>query len=183
MTKSIVSALLLLLTSCGYHFVTTTADEHAKTVTVPAIDGDKDGSLAMNVIHELTRGSNFRYTKHQSDYILQIEVLGHRLEDIGFRYDINTRGTATRNLVPTESRENFLVEVTLVDRASNKPILGPTRILTKVDYDHDYYLNKGALNTFSLGQVNDIETTEDLLPIPLERNVARRIISFLNYSM
>ena len=112
---------------------------------------------------------------------LKVRILNTRYDNIGFRYRHNIENSeeSKRKIIPNESRTKVLAEVTLLDTLSKKVLLGPAHIVGSIDYDHQNYDLNNDINTFSLGQLSDIDTTEDVLTIPLYRDLAYQITTYL----
>jgi hypothetical protein len=168
-------ALLLFTTSCGWH--------HAKhdpcTISVPYATGDSDGLLTAELIQQVEKQGAFSYTQTGGEYTLQVNLLDSRSENIGFRYDPKRLENHKFKTIPDETRRKLLAKVQVIHSASQKVILGPAYILGQADFDHQYYNLNSNTNKFSLGQLTDIDTTYDVIDIPLHRDLARQIATYL----
>lgn len=149
------------------------------TLTVPFVDGDRDGSLTQALIHEVTLHTPFSYVCANSVYELRVRLLDIREENIGFRYDRHKKGKLRHAIIPTELRMTALAEVTLYDATTGEVLIAPTPVEAYVDCDHDYYCNRDAVNVFSLGQLADIDAAREAALHPLNVKLARNVADFL----
>lgn len=175
-----LSALLLALalSSCGYRLGTGGITEQYSKISVPYVKDDLDGSLTAAIIQEIGRSSSLEYTSCPEELILEVKIIDFNDENIGFRYDRRKRGGLKKRIIPIETRMTENVEVTLTD-LSGKVILGPAVVTASIDFDHDYYSSHHSVNIFSLGQLNDIESAEDIVHIPLNQRLARAIVNYI----
>lgn len=181
----LVLALALVataLTSCGYHFGQGSIPNQYRSISVPYIIGDEDGDLTAAVIKEIGAYGGLCYRDRGADLILKASILDIVDEDIGFRYQRNKNGTINKNVVPIETRISTIVELSVVEAATCKVILGPVIITTPIDFDHDYYSSRDGVNVFTLGQVNDVEEAYDSVMRPLNRATARKIVEYISES-
>ncbi|MFQ5729847.1 MAG: hypothetical protein ACE5GN_05765, partial [Waddliaceae bacterium] len=88
----------------------------------------------------------------------------------------------THSMIPTETRIKVLAEVTVRDSCSGEMVLGPAKIYASVDYDHDYYFSRDAVNVFSLGQLTDSDAAHDAVQSPLNRALAQKIVDYVIHS-
>lgn len=170
---------LFFLSSCGYQFGSGT-QAPVRTLSVPYVIGDTDGSLTASLINYLSRSGVFEYRQSDGAGILKVKLLDFRDENIGFRYDRNQNGRLTKSIIPTETRLSGLAEVVVVDACSGCILLGPTVISTSVEFDHEYYSSRDGINVFSLGQLTDIDEARDAAQSePLNQELARMIVDYL----
>jgi len=166
---------LILCTSCGYHFSKTCY----KTISVPYVCEDRSGELTAALVRELS--NTFCYRKDGGDLILHAKICSFHEDNVGYRYerkkDKNVRFTHT--LIPTETRLSVFVEFSLEDATTGCLIVGPTRITSDVDYDHDYYFTRDGVNAFSLGQLTDIDEAHDAALLPLYQDLAKKIGDYI----
>ncbi len=170
---------LFLLIGCHYQFGHGDLSTRYFTISVPYVDGDKDGELTANLIEKISTSGAFQYRHSGGELILKAKVIELRDENIGFRYDRKKQGNLKRAIVPTETRLNALVEVSVIEAATNKIMRGPTRITASIDFDHDYYYSRNAVNIFSLGQLSDIDAAYDAVMRPLNRCLAEKIVDYI----
>jgi hypothetical protein len=167
------------LTGCHYQFGHGELSNCYSTISVPYISGDEEGELTAELIKQFTTSGAFSYLPYGGDLILKAEFIELRDENIGFRYDRKKRGDLKKAIIPTETRLNALVEVTLIESATGYVLRGPTRIFASVDFDHDYYSSRHAVNIFSLGQLSDIDAAHDAVMHPLNRRLAEKIADYI----
>lgn len=170
-----------LVTACGYRCgLEMQTYEKRPSIEIPYIKGDLDGGLTAAVIKYVTRSGAYEYRANGASYILNVCNLEIDETDIGFRYDRKKRGKLTRDTIPTEERITATAEVSVVEAASGKVILGPEVITASVDYDHDYYFSRNGVNIFSLGQLTDLEEAYDAVQVPLHNELAKAIAEYLS---
>lgn len=170
---------LLAATGCGYSFGEGGAACSYRTISVPFIQGDWNGELTAAVIHEIAQTGCFEYKKDGGALELKIRIIDFRDVNIGFRYDRKRTGELRKSIIPTESRLGVTVEVALINTATCETVLGPVKINSNVDFDHDYYKSLHAINIFSLGQLSDYDAAYDAAYRPLNRNLAKKISDFI----
>lgn len=172
--------LILLLTGCGYRFQEESIASCYPTISVPYVQGDRDGRLTAEIIKKLSTSSTFDYVNDCGHLILCIKVIEFRDENIGFRYDRDGEGNLQRSVVPAETRSSLLVDVRGIDCASGKIVLGPAKISARVDFDHEYYSSPNEINVFSLGQLSDSDEAQDVAYHPLNVELAQKIVDYIN---
>lgn len=170
------------MTSCQYKFGYGEMSSRYPTLSIPYVDGDRDGDLTAELITKATRSGAFRYVSCGGEYILNVKLLELRDENIGFRYDRKKRGDLRKTIIPTETRLIAIAEAALIEAGTNQVIQGPVRITASVDFDHTDYRNWKAVNSFSLGQLNDIDAAYDAAVHPLNRQLAEKIIDYVMVS-
>ncbi len=171
--------LLLLLASCGYHFEDETVATRYSTVSVPFVEGDWDGNLTAAIVEQIGRTGCYTYQHGEGALILKVVLIGFDDKNIGFRYDRNSKGHLRHTIIPTETRLTAEVEVTLIEAASQTPVLGPVCLTASVEFDHDYESPLSSINIFSLGQLNDYDAAYDAVHRPLNRILAQKIVDFI----
>jgi len=181
---STVLAALLLFTfsSCQYQFGHGELSRQYSTISVPYIEGDKEGDLTAEVIKRIGTSGSFRYESSGGDLILFVKVIDYKNEDIGYRYDRKKHGQLKKVLIPTETRLNAQAEVMIKDACTGQIIRGPSVITAGIDFDHDFYFSRHEINVFSLGQLNDIDAAQDAVMQPLNRNLAAKIVDYVTNS-
>lgn len=170
---------LLLLTGCGYKMGQGELPCKYRTVCVPFVAGDKTGEMTTLLVEEISKSSPFRYDSRSGELVLEVAIIDIFEENIGFRHDRNKRGKIIDSIIPTETRITILAEVIARESCSGCVVLGPARINASVDFDHDYYYSRHAVNIFSLGQVTDIDEARDAVKAPLYRVLAEKIVDYL----
>lgn len=176
-----VSSIFIVIStaSCGYHMGTGEAVSPYRTVQVPLVKGDIDGSLTQEVVKELAQRGCVISQANTCSLILHVNLLEIWDEDIGFRYDRNKKGELTHSIVPVETRVFAKAEVYLEDGRQGCTLLGPVRIEAWHDYDNDYYYSQNGVNVFSLGELSDYETSKEAAKRPLYRALSRKIADYV----
>lgn len=177
--KTLSLAILLFLTACGYRFEEDSIAPRQTTITVPYVVGDWDGSLTAAIVEQIGRTGCYTYQRNGGALTLQVELGDFVDENIGFRYDRDKHGDLRHSIIPTETRLTAKVQVTLVDTASGKPILGPACLTASTHFDHDYESPLNSVNIFSLGQLSDYDDAYDAACRPFYRQIAQKIVDFI----
>ncbi len=170
---------LLFLTSCGYQFGTGSHISTYRTISIPYVQDDWDGSLTAAIVKQMAQSSNLIYRETGGSLTLKVRILDYYDENIGFRYDRKKNGELRHIIIPDETRTTIDVEVILMEAATGRSLAGPTRISASVEYDHDYYSNRDAINIFSLGQLTDIDEAYDAAQKPLNQRLAEKIVAYV----
>lgn len=189
-------AVALLITSCGYRFGQGAVISQYRTVTVPFVEGDRDGTFTAALVEDISRSGCLTYHCEGGELILYVTLLDLYDENVGYRYDRKKESkendgdgeeengekeeVLTHSIIPIETRVHVLAEVTLVEACSGCEVLGPVQLHEFVDFDHDYYFSREGINVFSLGQVNDIDTAHDDVFKPLSHKLAQKIVDYIN---
>jgi hypothetical protein len=168
--------LLFVFNSCGYQFE---YQDVKKTIDVPFIAGDPQGEFTTKLIYLLNASGHYRTGGSNSRYCLSVSIIGNKEQNVGFRYDRNNNGQLLNTVIPAESRWSLLVEVELYDRYLGQKILGPSRISTSYDFDHDWYTTFDEINVYSLGQITDYFDAKDQVQTPLYEKLAQKIVDLL----
>ncbi len=177
--KRLALALLFLTTSCGWHVANNYSKANARTLSIPYAYGDGDGLLTTELVAQIEKETGFNYVRSGGEYTLKVTLLDTKSENIGFRYDPHKLENGKKKLIPDEVRRRVLAKVTLVRSATNQEVLGPAYIMGQCEFDHRYYNLSHNINRFSLGQLTDIDTTYDVVNVPLQRDLARQIAYWL----
>lgn len=177
---SILTLLCLSLTGCGYHFGTGGVIQSYRTISVPYVEGDWDGTITTTIVKQLTQYGRLVYRDRGGSLILKVRIIDFYDDNIGFRYDIKKSGKPRKALIPDETRTTVVAEVTVVEAASGCVLLGPVQLSAETEYDHDYYSNRDAINVFSLGQLTDIDEAYDAAQKPLNQRLAEKIVDYVN---
>lgn len=184
-------AFALVVCSCGYHFGQGAIISQYRTVTVPFVEGDRDGTFTAALVEDISRSGCLTYRCEGGEVILYVTLLDLYDENVGYRYDRKKESkddgdehdkeeALTHSIIPIETRVHVLAEVTLVEACSGCEVLGPVQLREFVDFDHDYYFSREGINVFSLGQVNDIDTAHDDVFKPLSHKLAQKIVDYIN---
>lgn len=178
-SSAFLIVLILLCGSCGYRVGESGPLVAYRSISVPYVEGDLRGELTAALIRELTATGGFDYCAEGGSLELQVRLLEVREDNVGFRYYRNQQGRRTHSVIPTETRLNAVVEVTVIETLSNKTLVGPISITASVDFDHDYYSSRNAVNIYSLGQVTDYDAAYETAFRPLNLAIARKVASYL----
>lgn len=173
---------LLLLSSCGYRVAPSMDQKTTKSVSLSFIRGDETGDLTASVVKALSEQPGFEYIADGGSFRLEVSLLDQDQEKIGYRLQNVKNVAADHKIIPSEGRSMALVEVRLIENSSNKVALGPAFILGTAEFDHQNNSLDNNIQRFSLGQLTDIDTTEDVLHIPLYRNLSQKIATWLQSS-
>lgn len=180
--KNIATVLVVLLavclTSCGYQ-LGSGGSLPRMTVGIPFIDGDKDGLFTEELIRQISSRTSLTYSDDNPQTVLIVKLLELRDENVGFRYDRKRSGELRHTIIPVETRLETQAEITLYSVGSGCILLGPVVVGATIDFDHEYYPNRNAVNVFSLGQLTDIDAARDAAILPLSRELARRVADYL----
>lgn len=180
MPQKLALLVLLFLTGCGYRWGDGGAIPCSyRTVSIPYIEGDMDGQLTAALIQQISESGVLAYQESCGALTLNIEVIDLEDENIGFRYDRKKDGCFTSAIIPDETRLTIIVELTGVETCSGNVIMGPVRIKADVEFDHDYYSSRNAVNVFSLGQLTDYDEAYDAAQTPLSQRLARKIVDYV----
>lgn len=177
--RNIFLVLLLLLSSCQYRFGQGILSEKYQTISIPFIEGDREGDFTAELVRQIATSGAFVYQPNGGDLVLIVKVVDYAEENIGFRYERKKTGRLKHVVVPSETRIEILTDVSLIDASSGCVIKGPTRIAASVDFDHDYYSSQNAVNIFSLGQLTDIDEARDAVLHPLHLKASQRIVDYI----
>jgi len=171
---SLFLSSILFTAGCGWH--TAVRPEERIAIAIPYASGDKDGRLTSELVEQIEKEGLFRYAPEGSKYVLKVRVLDSKYENIGYRYDPKKLAKEHKDkLIPSETRSRLLAEVTIINSETGKNVLGPVHILSTSEYDHQNYSIDNDINSFSLGQLSDIDTAQAVVNIPLYRNLAKEI--------
>jgi hypothetical protein len=182
MCASLIRSLLVLLffTSCGYRGGQGGTLEVYQTISVPYVEGDWDGSLTAALIKTMSASGALAYRNSGGSLTLRVKVLDYQDQQIGYQYDRHKDGKPRKVVIPNETRTTIVTEVAVFETASGNAVLGPVRISSDVEYDHDYYEPRHHVNVFSLGQLTDIESAFDAAQKPLHDRLAKKIVDYVS---
>lgn len=175
------AVVLILLSGCGYRIGDGGLSRY-QTISIPFVEGDWDGDFTSEIAKEISKSGAFEYKREDGALILFIKLIDLRDENIGFRYDRKKRGTIKKSIIPTETRITAFVEIKVVEAASNEVVLGPVILSSSIDFDHDWYNSRHAVNIFSLGQLSDIDAAREAVGHPLNEALAKKIADYLSDS-
>lgn len=172
----------IILTGCGYQFGQGGVAERYSTISVPIVQGDRDGVITASIIRKITESGAYEYRNWGGALVLNVKVIDVRDQNIGFRYDREKGGKLDNTIIPAETRLTAIAEVSAVDSCSQCTVLGPVFIRACVEFDHDYYNSRDGINVFSLGQVSDYDEAYDAAQRPLSEALATKIVDYVNES-
>ncbi len=163
---------------CGYRFASL---QDCPTISLPYVGGDERGLFTAALIREIECSGAFQYVNAGGELELIVKMFDFREENIGFRYDVNKHGQLTNSLVPAEMRFSTLAEVTVFDTQNGCILLGPIKVASHVDFDHDYFKVRDGQNVFSLGQLTGTEEAKEAASPLLYRKMAEKIVTYLRF--
>lgn len=180
----IMFSSMVLCCSCGsYRWDRSGATQNPlfayRTLTIPYVEGDVDGSITSALIKQVCSNGAFKYRQEGGSLTLKVKVINYFDENIGYRYDRNSHGKRIKSIIPVETRMTLITEVKVIEAASGTVVLGPVNIITSVDFDHDYYSSQNGINIFSLGQLSDIDEAQDAVQLPLNDQLAKKITAYI----
>ncbi len=179
---------LVICSSCGYRYNSFDDSEGAVTLSVPYITGDPDGILTGELIYQLGASGEFSCVRSGAEYALQVVLLSDTHERIGFRYDRdNTSGRIEKNLLGVEDCRRVIAEVSLVDCATGKIVIGPSEVQASVDFDYTdpgspkdlLFKSSEPIMPFSLGQLDSQEGAYDDSARALFKQLSSKIVAGL----
>lgn len=172
--------VLLLFSSCGYRVANQgMLPSRYHTISVCYVEGDREGHLTSELVHELTSCGGFTYCREGGDLLLEVEIVEQEDDVIGYRFDRDENEEVTKRVIATEGRLKAVAEIRGIDCSSGCTIIGPVRVTSAVDYDHDYYSRGVRMPVFSLGQLDDLDVARDVAQKALDTELAREIVSYL----
>ena len=177
--RAVFFIILLCCTSCGWRVADTYSKNNAHTLSIPYAYGDDNGLLTAEVIAQVQKETAFSYVREGGEYTLYVTLLDAKNQSIGFRYDPEKLKNGKKRIIPDEVRRELLAKVSVVHAASNQEVLGPEFIIGSTEFDHRYYNLSHDINNYSLGQLTDIDTTYDVVDVPLQRDLAIQIALWL----
>ncbi len=170
---------LVSTSACGFHLATSVDKESCRTVNIPYVQGDSSGLLTSDLIKYVEKQNPLVFVSEGGSLTLQVKLLDEKYENTGFRYNPHDLHHGKKKIIPNETRQKDLAEVTVIDNKTGTALLGPAYILGATDYDHQNYTLNNDVNVFSLGQLSDIDTSLDALDVPRYRNLAKEIATYL----
>lgn len=177
----LAACLLFLLSACGYHLGQGGQLSAYRTVSIPYVKGDWDGSFTSCLVKEVSQSGTLTYVYSGGALVLQVALVDFQEDNVGFRYDHHKKHDDQKKaIIPSETRITTVAEVSVIEAASGKVIQGPALVSAYVDFDHDYNTSPNGINIFSLGQLTDYDEAEDAAQRPLHVQLARKIVDYLN---
>ncbi len=172
-------AASILFSSCSYKFAPSVEHSSVQTVSIPFISGDEAGELTSRIVYAIEKLPSIRYVPDGGRYTLLVRIIDEDEEKIGYRFQPHKHVAARGKIIPSEGRAQALVEVQLIESGTKKVLIGPGYILGTCEFEHQNNSLNNDINKFSLGQLTDIDTTQDVLFIPLYRNTAEKVALWL----
>lgn len=175
--------LILLLSSCGYHFRN---QEERPTLSIHYVTGDIEGQLTDALIKSITRSGSYQYVRANGDFLLQVHITSSSSTPIGYEYSPNNI-----NLFAIENRNAITAHVQLLDGATLEPLYEPFSVTANIEFD---YANVDAVSAlavptpsgkleplirYSLGQFDSIEGSQEDATLAIYRVLAQKITSAL----
>jgi hypothetical protein len=170
------------MSSCGYQYGHGPLLEKYSSMSIPYIGGDKEGRMTAELVRQLSSSGSFTYKNTDAELKLHVKVLDSHEEHVGYQFARDTNNQVLDAIVPTEGRLRHLVEVSVEEVSSGKILLGPKRISADVDFDFDPDLSQENVTSFSLGQFSAVDSARDVAERPLGKEVAKKIVSYVNNS-
>lgn len=165
---------------CGYHSAGYDNKLSAyKTISVPYVQGDSEGNLTSVLTKTLVDSGILEYKAFDSDVSLIVQIQGSKVEDVGYNRQYNAEGQIETWMNPNERRLSVLVNVSVIDEATQKTILGPVPLSMSVKYDFDQQFSEDNLVQFSLAQYNFFENSERIAYESLNQRLSRLIVDYL----
>jgi len=172
--------ILFLFSACGYRLGVESSLGRYRTLSIPYVEGDMDGSLTGELIRRFSAASPFTYAYQGGDLTLKAQVVDILERNIGYRYERNKEGKLTTTTMPVEGRKSLVVEISVIETASGALLMRPVRLDASSEFDHDYYFTQNGVNIFSLGQLNDVDEARVAVMTPLQRAMAEKIVSYVS---
>lgn len=172
-----------LFVGCGYHL----QGNENLSILVPYVQGDYDGAFTDELVRQVAILSPYKIGGGDSHYRLEAKIVTDRQDVIGYEYDHQDYKLYNR-LVSNEERRLIEVEVTLIEQATGKVLLGPEKVMAGVEYDFvdpeslpDVLVTPTMQSTlsFSLGQLDSVEGARAGALASLYRKLAQKIASGL----
>jgi hypothetical protein len=192
-----VCGLLVLSTSCGYSLGQGDITAGYSTITIPYVDGDEYGEFTAELVKQISVSGPLRYDRCDGELTLIVSIIDYDYDNIGFRYDRKNvkkkkseeqsissdeedkEKKRSKSIIPCETRVEGIAEVSLIETASGRVILGPAKITASLDFDHEYYDSWNEINQTSLGQLTDYDAAVDGSFKPLFQILAHKISDYI----
>jgi len=180
-----------LLSSCGYH-LGRSANSEIISVEVPYVEEDMYGLLTNELVKSITNSSVMHYQSNNADYELRVKILTNATDKIGYKYDTNNEGQRTKNIRPTEGRCSLIAEVQLINLKTREIKFGPLKVTSDSEFDYvdqdslndlsfiDPLGNRTTVLSFSLGQLESIDSAREAALKPLFEQLAKKIVDAIS---
>jgi len=175
-------SLCIICCGCGYHAGQGSHLSPYRTISIPYVKGDWDGTMTAELVKQVSQSGTLTYVHDHGSLVLNVQLIDMYDENVGFRYDRSKHGEVKKAIIPSETRLFAVAEVSLTEAGTGRIILGPVRLSADTVFDHDYYTVRDGVNVFSLGQVTDYDEAEDAAQRPLHARLASKIVDFINNS-
>ncbi|MDR3624022.1 MAG: LPS assembly lipoprotein LptE [Chlamydiales bacterium] len=172
----------LFFCSCGYRLGSSSCLDTNKTIMIPYVRGDLDGTFTQELIKQVSRTTELRYVSSCADYILCVTFVDRKEDAIGYRYERTYENQLGKRLVASEERVTLIAKVELMDFRTKKVIAGPFCIADSINYDFAPETSPQNDTTFSLGQLDFKPAAVDAARAPLHRSLAKKIVDYLVYA-
>lgn len=157
--------------------------ERYSTVCVPFVEGDDQGFFTATLIRTLTAKGSVAYRSSGADLVLRVSLLPPSDTNIGYIFaPKKKRKGLSKIVVSNEARLGMGARLTVIDRRTGCPILGPLEVWSSVDYDFEPDLSNINENAFSLGQLEMHNIAQDAAFSPLYALLAEKIVDYVNNS-
>ena len=170
----------MMFTSCGYRFGERGILAQYKSVSVPYVEGDKNGTLTAAIAKELSSAGK-DYKQSDGALTLKIKIMDSRDENIGFRYDRDNNNVILKDVVQSEGRVSIIIEVSVEETSTGKVLVGPKLMAASSDYDYAFSNSCDNMLQFSLGQIDTADVARDAAAESANRVLARKIVDYVNY--
>lgn len=169
--------LFLILVGCGYHL--DYPPDCPPALSLAEVRGDEEGRFTAALVSALAANSWINYSSC-APYQLIVEMVDGEEEQIGFRYDRSRKGRLRHFVIPVEARMTLMADV-VVQKGSGQCIAPAVRLMAQVDYDHDYYTLRDGINSFSLGQLTDVDEARTAAQELLYQQMAHKISAYVQF--
>ncbi|NGX64052.1 MAG: hypothetical protein KR126chlam6_01476 [Candidatus Anoxychlamydiales bacterium] len=183
--------ILLLFTSCGYHLGRSENTEKL-CVCVPYVENEFAPHFTSEIIKQITYSPTLVYTYSDAPYSLRVKIIEDSVSQIGYRYDRNNQNVRQKDLRATEGRQKITAQVEIIETDTNISRFGPVNVTASEDFD---YVDQDSLSdlsfidpngvrttvlSFSLGQLESIESAKDAASKPLYEKLAKKIVDAIS---
>jgi hypothetical protein len=179
--KTLFVFLILLLSGCSYRFGTGGLINAYSSISIPYVEGDKNGELTNALIRRMVGKGGPAYLMCGGDLLLYVCLEQPRHEMIGFIF-AKEDGVLTDIIVSNEARIELIAKVTLVERQTGRLILGPLAIPASLTYDFEPDLTDRDAHQFALGQLEINPQALEAAYRPLFTLLAEKIVDTVIHS-
>lgn len=187
-----ISILLFILScGCGYRWQPDYPEGIRPRFTVPFVAGDESGCLTAEIARALSSSGSIDVVSSGGDYELQVSILNHGVENIGYREDPQkVDGKVRKNLLGCEGRKTLTLQAVVY--RGTEAVYGPYQISSEAEYDYvdgdsiqdlTFVSPEGTVVTvlpFSLGQLESIEAAQEAATHPLYRRIAQKVVDAIS---